>query len=342
MKRLGIGVVVVLTLATPAAAGGPGEHLAAQGRLIDAARVKDLPARPGDTGWEAIAPVRLTLYPQSVIEPGLRQAGPIEISARVVQSGDRLAVHLDWMDVTKDAYRDDDTASFADAAAVQFASLGQPARLPYVGMGEPGRPVGLWYWRAGIDHAQVLEAEGFGSLRPATAPVPTAFAARRQGGWSVVLSGPPPFRAGGVIPIAVAVWDGAAQGRAGRKWLSAWILVRTPGATDNPATYRAMLEESRSNGDATRGAAVARDLGCHTCHTLPGSQPAEAGPDLSYAGGHHWPGYLRRSITSPSEFIVPQGHFATEQQGRRVSTMPVFDLDDARREDLVSFLHSLR
>lgn len=342
MKRLGIGVALILTLAFPAVADEARERLAAQGRLVDAARVKNLPGRPDDAGWDVIAPVRLTLYPQSAITPGLRPAGPVEIRARVAQSGDRLAVRLDWEDATRDGFRDDDTASFADAAAVQFASLGQPARLPYIGMGEPGRPVGLWHWRAGTASAQVLEAEGFGSLRPATAPVPTAIAAWRQGGWRVVLSGPPPVRTGGLIPIAVAVWDGAAQGRAGRKWLSAWILVRTPGATDNPATYRAMLEESRSNGDATRGAAVARDLGCNTCHTLPGGQPAEAGPDLSYAGGHHWPGYLRRSITSPSEFIVPQGLFATEQGGRRVSTMPVFDLDAARREDLVSFLSSLR
>lgn len=342
MERIRIGLLLLIATVLPAAAEEPGERLAAQGRLIEARAAANLPASPDDARWREVPAARLTLYPQAAIAPGLPDGAPREVDFRILVADDRWVVRLDWADATESRYRRDETAAFADAAAVQFGAFGGPARLPYLGMGEPGRPVGIWYWRAGSEGAQLLAAEGFGTLRPSPGPAPGAIEARGERQWRLLLSGAPPLDAGGLTPIAVAVWDGAVDGRAGRKWLSSWLLLRVPGRSEDPALWRALLDESETKGDATRGAALAEELGCNGCHTLPKGERAEAGPDLTFAGGQHWPGYLRRAIAEPSAFIVPQPHFATEQDGRKASLMPSFELGETQREDLVAFLASLR
>lgn len=115
------------------------------------------------------------------------------------------------------------------------------------------------------------------------------------------------------------------------------------GAGEFPNSYYFYLPRPPGIGDPVRGAALAKDLDCGSCHTLPGGERAEAAPDLTHAGGHHWPGYLRRSIAAPSDFIVPKPHFAAPGDGGpRVSAMPSFDLSAEAREDLVGYLASLR
>lgn len=345
MTRAGIlGLVLAIAAgASSFAAERPAARLAEQGRLVEAGMAAGLPTSVDDAGWEGMPAFHLTLHPQSAVEPGLPEARPVEATARVAVSGNSLAIRLDWTDPGEDRYRWDDTASFADAAAVQFGSFGKPVRLPYVGMGEPGRPVRLWFWRAGRGGAEALDAEGFGSLRRAAGGVPDALGLRREGGWRLMFSGPLPSGSAGLLPLSVAVWDGAQSGRDGRKWLSAWTLVRLPGRGQDAALARALLDEAFSTGNPARGAALAKDLGCGSCHTLPGAQRAEAGPDLTHAGSHHWPGYLRRSIAAPSDFIVPKPHFAAPgDDGRTVSAMPSFDLSAEAREDLVGYLASLR
>jgi DMSO reductase family type II enzyme heme b subunit len=294
------------------------------------------PLDPADPAWNQAPAMRVTLYPQATTSGGPGGA-PIPLEARLLRDGGRLAVRLAWPDATEDRVETQATHRFADAVAVQFASQGET--LPYVGMGEPGRPVGLWFWRAGGEattptlpavaaprggapaalgrpgggEAQRLAAQGFGHLEKIAGAAPEARAARTASGWTVVLRGEPrPFAA-----VAFAAWDGAEDGRAGGKRLSAWQAL----------TAEAKAEAAHG-GDAARGARLYAEQGCTACHA-PGST---LGPDLSHAGGIHAAAYLRRSLREPAAFLVP-GYPAI---------MPALDLKPEDVEDLVAHLLTLR
>jgi cytochrome c553 len=218
---------------------------------------------------------------------------------------------------------------------VQFASPGDG--LPYIGMGEPGRPVSLWLWRAGRA-PELLQATGFGTLMPAAGAAPEAKAVRVVDGWVVVLRGQAPDGAN-PLPLAVAVWDGRAAARAGQKRLTAWHLLAQPQAKVDPNWLKSLQEEARTAGDAARGQTLMREHGCLGCHAVTGGEPIESGPNLTFAGGLHWPGYLRRAIQEPTAFVVPHPAY---QQPDGESLMPRFDLSEEDLSDLVAYLMTLR
>jgi len=270
------------------------------------------PLDPVAPAWTRAPATRVALYPQATA-PGGPGGGVLEMEARVLVGGGWLALRLAWPDATADVADPAATHRFADAVAVQFAASG--ASLPYVGMGEPERPVQVWLWRAGRP-AERLSARGFGSLAAQAGAAPEAVARRTATGWEVVLRG----EAGNAVAAAFAAWDGAEDGRAGRKRLSAW---RALGSLD-----AALTEEARVGGDAKRGERLYAEHGCAACHA-PG---AGLGPDLAHAGGIHWPGYLRRALREPAAFLVP-GYAAI---------MPAASLPPEELEDLVAYLMTLK
>ena len=320
---------------------GWGRRLATAGALLLASvttvRAEILPPLdPADPAWNQAPAMRVTLYPQATT-PGGPSGAPTSMEARMLRDGGRLAVRMAWPDATEDRVEAKSTHRFADAVAVQFAPQGET--LPYVGMGEPGRPVNLWFWRAGGEATtptlpavaaprggapaalgqpggggtENLSAQGFGGLEKTAGPAPEARATRTATGWTVVLRGEPrPFAA-----VAFAAWDGAEDGRAGGKRLSAWqaLTAEAKGVTAH-------------GGDAARGARLYAEHGCTACHA-PGST---LGPDLSHAGGIHAAAYLRRSLREPAAFLVP-GYPAI---------MPALDLKPEDVEDLVAHLLTLR
>jgi DMSO reductase family type II enzyme heme b subunit len=312
------------------------------GRLIEVGAARGAPPlAPDDRAWERAPAAQLMVYPQSAVAPGADRNEALAVELRALAGNGLLAVRLAYADRTEDRLSTTQADRFADAAAIQLASRAGNA-LPYVGMGEPGSPVTIWYWRAG-GAPERLVAQGFGSLERAPGAAPEARAEYRDGRWSVVLRGRLPAVASNPLPVSVAVWDGAGADRDGRKSLSAWTLARVPGLADAPVRYRALAAEARIAGDAGRGRALAAERGCVSCHRLPGAPDSELGPGLLHAGGLHWPGYLRRSIIEPSVFIVPAKGYATpDPQGRAVSSMPRLDLPAREIEDLVAYLMSLR
>jgi DMSO reductase family type II enzyme heme b subunit len=213
----------------------------------------------------------VALYPQATA-PGGPGGAVLPLEARVLRGAGRLAVRLAWTDTSENSADIHATHRFADAVAVQFAPAGKT--LPYVGMGEPGRPVQIWFWRAG-QPAQRLAGQGFGSLGRSAGAAPEARARRTTGGWEVVLRGEAGARPGAAV--AFAAWDGAEDGRA------------------------ALRAEAHSSGDPSRGARLYTEHGCAACH----APSVGLGPDLAHAGGIHWPGYLRRAILDPAAFRVP-------------------------------------
>jgi mono/diheme cytochrome c family protein len=166
-----------------------------------------------------------------------------------------------------------------------------------------------------------LAGQGFGSLARSAGAVPEARARRTAGGWEVVLRGEAGARPGAAV--AFAAWDGAEDGRAGRKRLSAWQALEVRGGPSPTA----LGAEAHNSGDPSRGARLYTEHGCAACHA-PG---AGLGPNLAHAGGIHWPGYLRRAILDPAAFRVPG--YAT--------AMPALPLQADEVEDLVAYLMSL-
>lgn len=272
---------------------------------------------PFDPAWTGAAAVTVALYPQATAPDG-PDGGILTLEARLLRGDGKLAVRLSWPDANPDLPDTQATHRFADAAAVQFAPAG--GTLPYVGMGEPGRPVRVWFWRAG-GPGEGLIAQGFGTLSQDAGPPPEAHALRTATGWAVVLRGE---LGPDVSALAFAAWDGAEDGRAGRKRLSAWRWLERPGI--EPSADWA--EEARATGDPVQGQRLYARHGCNACH----AQGAGLAPDLSHAGGIHWPGYLRRAIREPAGFLVP-GFTAV---------MPTLPLSPAETEDLVAYLTTLR
>lgn len=307
MSRL----LAVLLLFVSTAWAAPGIE-----RSIPALDIRALPPLdPADPAWARIAPTSVRLYPQTTVACG--PDGVVQnIEASVLKGGGQIAVRFSWPDATQNSADAKSTHLFADAVAVQFAPAGET--LPYVGMGEPERPVQLWLWRAGRA-AERLSARGFGSLAQAPGAAPEVRARRTAAGWLVVMRGDMDADSSA---LAFAVWDGARDERACRKQLSAWQALAWPGGSPR------LLEELRDTGNPGRGARLYVEHGCAACH----APTAAIGPDLSHAGGIHWPGYLRRAIREPSAFLVP-GYGAI---------MPTLPLQADDIDDLVAYLTSLR
>jgi DMSO reductase family type II enzyme heme b subunit len=264
---------------------------------------------------------------------------PVEV--KVLAGAGQLALRLAWPDASEDPVDARATHRFADAAAVQFPA-DAASGLPYIGMGEPRRPVNLWFWRAG-GKSERLAANGFGTLAPAPdtsskTQAPEAQAQRGKEGWQLVLRGPLPSPAAPLV-LALALWDGAEEGRDGRKHLSPWFAVRLPGLTPDPALYRLLAEEARVSGKPERGRQLAAGHGCAGCHALSGDSASTLAPGLLQAGSIHWPSYLRRSVTDPSGFIVPG---ARHMAGEGVSLMPKETWTPEALEDLVAYLMTLQ
>lgn len=287
-----------------------------------------------DIDWSRADGVDLRLYPQQALSPGLDAPATIRARLRGVSDGKRLALRLEWPDALADAYSTTHTDRFADALAVQFAG-NDGDTLPYIGMGEPERPVRLWFWRAGRG-AEALSARGFGALETDPEATPPAVDSHRTAaGWVVTLSGPLPAD-GNPLALSIALWDGAEAGRDGRKRLSPWRLLRLPDAPLDPARISALVSENHSDGDPQRGRRLAGERGCIACHQLPGHPaPAAAlGPDLTLAGAIHWPGYLRRAIADPSAFVLPKPEYGAAG----ASLMPPLELTPQELADLTAYL----
>lgn len=75
--------------------------------------------------------------------------------------------------------------SFLDGAAMMFPLDGEATTSIF--MGSRGRPVNIWYWKAG-NQVQNLFAEGFGTFTRASIQDVTGKGVYANGTWMVVLS----------------------------------------------------------------------------------------------------------------------------------------------------------
>ncbi len=331
--------------------------------------VKELPAPlpddPAAAAWAAVNPAPVRLTPQRSVRLNDKQANELSLAAapetaslRAAVAGDRLALLIEWSDATEDFIRPDSTDVFGDAAAVQFPlRFGKGLRLPFVGMGDEEMPVALFHQRAtpGGSASRQAVAAGFGSTtRAELGEVRTAMRYdRERKAWRALfvlpLSSPSLDLRQGLVPFALALWDGAKHERGGNKALSAWQFLRLARHPLDEAYAREM--SAAEPGDAARGKLLVESI-CTPCHIVGDKRLAAPGlaPELSSIGAIASPAYLRQSLIDPSAVIVPGltaraeafTWFKLDAQGKHVSKMQSFQaLPPADLSAIVAYLETL-
>lgn len=372
--------LALLLAAAPAPAAGDAAGL-------DALEVRTLPAPlptdPAAPAWDGLPAVTVLAAPQRTIRlhdaaanAALDGAGARPVSVKAASDGRSLAVVLEWADATQDRAPPGETDRYGDGAALQLPlRSGAGVRLPYVGMGDEGERVAVLMLRAtpGGATARSAVATGYGTsaradLGPQGGGLRYDAAARR---WRALFVRP--LSAGGLdlqrglLPFAVAVWDGAAVERGGNKALSGWRFLRQPGLPLD-AAYVAEQAWGRGQGDASRGRTLFEGS-CTVCHATATHRDAAPGlaPDLSAIGVIGSPPYLRDSMVVPSAVIVPTPNprqhqdrnaprdarggwaaddgfvwYVVEPDGRKASSMPDYaSLPAQDLSDLVAYLMTL-
>lgn len=106
-----------------------------------------------DPVWESATSHFIELLPLRA-----RELPAETLQIQSVHDGERIAFRLRWQDPTRDG-PGPNFQGYVDAAALQFPLQTSPLMdLPFFGMGEQGKPVNIWHWKA--DASQVEEDGG--------------------------------------------------------------------------------------------------------------------------------------------------------------------------------------
>lgn len=222
----------------------------------------EIPLDPKAEIWAGADPVDIFLSGQVHLPP--RNLNPT-VDIVVVQSvynDQEIAFRLEWDDRTQNVTHQDSEAvqkmespdftatypvlypptvrmrNLRDSAALQFSvKPPQGPQKPHFFLGDTGKPVNLWQWKADLQTVEELIAKGY--KNPAALQAPDSQEATGKGEfedgvWRVVIKRPlttkdvandVQFSPGQLIPLAVHVWDGA-NGETGlRRSISSWQYV---------------------------------------------------------------------------------------------------------------------
>ncbi|MBZ0129575.1 MAG: hypothetical protein K8F59_10700 [Rhodobacteraceae bacterium] len=141
-------------MAASAMAFGVGPARAQEKATLLAKSVQKVPTAPDDEAWAGADILSVPLAPQAVVKPRVYEAGVTELTLRALYDGEMLALLFEWGDALANTELAG-VADFRDAVAVEFPA--DPAHgIPYFAMGEPGKPVTIYQWKAdwqyGHDH----------------------------------------------------------------------------------------------------------------------------------------------------------------------------------------------
>ena len=150
------------------------------------------------------------------------EAATPSATIEAVAAGNGWRITLSWACATPVRHTANETDRFPDACAV-LAPVAPDS--PWITMGEPGKAVEGFLWKADREQPFHIRAEGLGSAQRAAPPEGTRVTADwRDGHWQVVFEIPAWSALATQRQIAVAVWAGAAQERAGLKSVSpGWL-----------------------------------------------------------------------------------------------------------------------
>ncbi|MFQ5894445.1 MAG: ethylbenzene dehydrogenase-related protein [Nitrospinota bacterium] len=242
---------------------------AAGGKVVlTARRVEgEVPLRPDDPRWQEADHLDVPLSGQLLVGPRWPNPSIVRVRVRALYDGRSIAFHLTWFDRLKndshkvpsrflEPLRDTYVPAKVqlalrtarDAIALQFpVKPPQGPRKPYFFLGEAGRPVDLWEWRADWQKnpaahggRAVLEQVGKGFDRPVAEKPARAHHVRSRasyaaGRWQVVmvrpLHTPNPktdvqLAPGLQVPFMIHAWDGANGEFGMRRSISSWHYVQ--------------------------------------------------------------------------------------------------------------------
>lgn len=124
-------------------------QLGGSGDLIVAKKIKeDIPLDPNSPLWKEATDYSIPLVSQFSVAPRSPTFKRNQLSVRALYNKKEMGLLLSWEDATKN----DKLAGagmFQDAVGAAFpVNFGTGIPLPYIGMGNTGRPVNIWQWNA--------------------------------------------------------------------------------------------------------------------------------------------------------------------------------------------------
>lgn len=218
---------------------------AENGLMLNAVKVDatqfNLLKSPHAAGWDGFTsfPIHLNrtppLYTGDALDDGFRPGA----SVKIAREGEKILVRIHWQDNTEnvasfgkrypDAGEDhvypkqtESTSAFPDALCIMVPKKrGEHTSYPTVIMGEPKKPVDLYFWKAGEGFSR-LSAHGRASVEAEANSTLEGTAVRDGDGWSVVMEVENMMPG---TPTCFAVWDGAKEQRDGLKYYSLWYEI---------------------------------------------------------------------------------------------------------------------
>ncbi len=124
--------------------------------LFSYLKESELTTDPNSPVWEGVRSTDLHLRPLSA------RRGAVEtINFASVNNGEDIAIRLRWEDPTRNGFVENRGDVYQDGVAVQIALGGVTLHThghnePFFGMGNRGKPVNIWHWKAGLE--KTLEA----------------------------------------------------------------------------------------------------------------------------------------------------------------------------------------
>ncbi len=171
-------VVLVVSPVIPAQAADNSlsGNLGEAGDLLRAQKIEGvLPSEPDDAKWSSATEYTIPLVSPFAVAPSSAELTRSEISVRILHNGREFALLV----VSADGTKNDDLSAaghFGDAIAVGFPTdYGEDVPLPYIGMGNVGRPVNIWQWKAAwqtdIDSGYRGVTEAYPNRIPRAGPI---------------------------------------------------------------------------------------------------------------------------------------------------------------------------
>ncbi|MBI4400685.1 MAG: c-type cytochrome [Nitrospirae bacterium] len=222
----------------------------------------EIPLDPNAPTWQEGEAVEVLMSGQVHVAPRNQDPTVDLVLVKSAYNEKEIGFWLEWDDRTKNVTHQDsertqkmEAADFAatypvlyppsvrlrglrDAVALQFpVKLPQGPEKPHFFLGDTGKPVNLWHWKADLQKVEEQNAKGYKTppvLQPPDSQQATGQGVFEDGVWRVVLKRPLKtedvandiqFVPGQLIPVVVHVWDGA-NGETGlRRTISSWYFV---------------------------------------------------------------------------------------------------------------------
>ena len=108
--------------------------------------IEQVPRDVGDGAWEKADMLEVPMAPQAVVKPRIYEVATRALQVRGLYDDTRIAFLIGWKDTQGDT-KIGTVSAFRDAVAIEFP--GNPAAgIPYFAMGEPGKAVTIYQWKA--------------------------------------------------------------------------------------------------------------------------------------------------------------------------------------------------